>query len=185
MWLAIIIDTTKLLLGACHRPPHVSSYLASQLRNSLTTAVQLCQTHSIYFWGGFNFPLIIWDNLSLTCVKSVEFLNITLDFNLFQGIYEPTTSNNLLDLLLTIAPETIGPVTHLKGLSDHDLLLIVDNVQLRFKGVSKKIIREYNKANFPKINEELEIFLMIRYSLFLITAMLKITGFVSKIKSRT
>lgn len=156
--MAVIINTTKLLLGACYRPPDASSSFVSDLRNSLNTAVQLCPTHSICLFGDFNLPLINWDNLSSTCRTSLELINLTLDFNLLQVIHEPTRGNNILDLLLTTGPDTIGPVTHLNGFSDHDLLQIAINVELPFTGVSKKIIRDYNKANFSKINEELEIF---------------------------
>lgn len=72
VWVAVMINTTKLLLGACYRPPDASSSFVADLRNSLTTAVHLCPTHSVYLFGDFNFPLINWDNLSSTCRTSVS-----------------------------------------------------------------------------------------------------------------
>lgn len=67
VWVSVIINTTKLLIGVCYRPPDASAAFISALRSSLATAVHLCPAHSVYLFGDFNFPLINWDNLSSTC----------------------------------------------------------------------------------------------------------------------
>lgn len=53
----------------------------------------------------------------------------------------PTRGSNILDLILTTAPETVGPVLHMDGFSNHT-----------------KKIRDYSKANYNQINAELETF---------------------------
>lgn len=138
VWVAVIINMTKVLIGACYRPPDASTSFVNELRNSITTAVQLCPADSVNFLGDFNFPLINWPNLSSSCRTSVNFIYLTLDFNLIQVVNEPTRGSNILDLILTTAPETIESVVHLNGFSDHDLLQVTISVRLPFSGVSKK-----------------------------------------------
>lgn len=71
---------------------------------------------------------------------------------------QPTRGSNILDLILTTAPETVGPVQHIDGFSDHSLLQVTLNISLPFSGTDHKKIRDYSKANYNQINAELETF---------------------------
>lgn len=68
-----------------------------------------------------------------------------MDFNLFQVVAQPTRGNNILDLILTNAPETIDQIVSFDGLSDHSLLQVTLNVPSSFTGFATKKICDYNK----------------------------------------
>lgn len=73
-------------------------------------------------------------------------------------VNQPTRGSNILDLILTSAPETVNTMLNIDGFSDHCLLQVTLNIQPPFSGIEHKKIRDYNKANYSKINSELETF---------------------------
>lgn len=89
---------------------------------------------------------------------SEQFIGLTLDLNLSQVINQPTRGQNILDLILTTAPESLHTISHLEGFSDHQLLQASIKLPVQFYGVETKQIRDYNKADFTKINDELDTF---------------------------
>lgn len=69
------------------------------------------------------------------------------------------TSSNVLDLLLTSAPDFVSEVKYLPGLSDHCLLHITLNLPSNKTPNKTKTIYNYAKANFSSINDGLRFFL--------------------------
>lgn len=78
--------------------------------------------------------------------------------NLFQVVNQPTRGANVLDLILTSAPNTVNSILYLEGFSDHNLLQLLLDIPLAHTGSTSKMIRDYNKANYDAMNIELEDF---------------------------
>lgn len=167
VWATCKASSSNLLIGVCYRPPDCGISFIHNLRSSISAAVDYCSPSDIYLFGDFNFPQIDWANLSSPSHAATEFINLTLDFYLFQVISQNTRGSNILDLVLTTAPETIGQVMYLDGFSDHKLLQFDILVPCLFPGQSTKMIRDYSKANYGEINAELttffnEVFFLLR-----------------------
>lgn len=158
VWVVIAVNSIKILTGVCYRPPDSCSTFVSELQDSIIKATQLSNTNTIYLLGDFNFPLIDWNHLSSSCRISEKFISLTLDFNLTQVITQPTRGPNVLDLILTTAPESLHTLSHIEGFSDHQLLQASIKLPVPFSGVETKIIRDYKNADYTKINEELDMF---------------------------
>lgn len=121
----------------------------------------------LFILGDFNFPTIRWSQLcpfsEPTCVDAVTFLNTCTDFHLSQIVHLPTrvtpTTSSLLDLVLTSAPDMTSLVTHVPGLSDHDVLHFTLSIPSTRAQKRLKQIRDYNCGNYDAINIELSSFL--------------------------
>lgn len=159
VWVACATASTSVLVGTCYWPPDADHSFLDVLRESITCATQQCSTAVVYLLGDFNFPLIDWPNLSSSCHSSAEFISLTLDYNLTQIVDQHTRGPNILDLVLTTAPDTAGPIAYIDGLSDHKLLQLDINIPQTFYRVQTKGIRDYNRADYKNINAELAIFL--------------------------
>lgn len=159
IWVACKTSPTNVvLIGNCYRPPDSNSCFIAELRESITDAINLCHTKTVFLFGDFNLPQIDWNLLFSPCNTSSQFISLTLDFNLVQVVNKPTRGNNILDLILTSAPDTVVEVLYREGLSDHRLLEVTLDLPVTFSGKTTKKIRDYNKANYAEINNELEIF---------------------------
>lgn len=114
----------------------------------------------IFFYvGDFNFPNIDWEWLLTTGPNEAgQFLDMCLNYNFTQVIDQPTRGGNILDLVLTACPDLVKSVSYVKGLGDHNLL----HTELSFPTITKnptsKTIREYKRANYVAINENLGSF---------------------------
>lgn len=159
VWVACPTLPGKLLMGVCYRPPSSDRLFVSELHKSIARALDLFPTRKIYLFGDFNFPDINWSLMSSSSSASSEFIELCYDFNFTQLVSQPTRDTNILDLILTTEPHTIGPVVQLDGFSDHNLLQFSINIPLKFPGVQRKVIRDYSKANYDQMNAELDVFL--------------------------
>lgn len=115
VWVACATLSTKALIGVCYRPPDNHGSFVDDLRKSLAKATQNYPCDNIYLFGDFNYPHIDWTHLSSSCRESNDFLNLLLDFNLFQFVNQPTRGANVLDLILTSAPNTVNSILYLEG----------------------------------------------------------------------
>lgn len=84
---------------------------------------------------------------------------MTLTFNFTQMVNTPTRGANILDLVLVSNPDIVKSLSSVEGLSDHNLVLFNLCIPRPVRQRSIKHIRDYNKANFTKINSELSEFL--------------------------
>lgn len=159
IWASCMTSTSNILIGVCYRPPDASRSFIDDLHDSINLALKKYQGHEVYLLGDFNYPQIDWPLLSSTCSSSTDFLNLTLDFNFSQIIDQPTRGSNVLDLVLTTAPETIGPLSFLGGFSDHKLIQLTVEIPTLETGFSVKQIRDYSRGNYDGMNAELDVFL--------------------------
>lgn len=157
-WAGCTTATKRILIGACYRPPAADPKFTDNLRQSLEMATHSFPSDYVYLLGDFNFPQIDWLTLSSSCHNSNNFLNFSLDFNLFQVVNEPTRESNTLDLILTTAPETVETISCLDGFSDHKLLQLSLRIPLAHAGTVTKKIRDFSRANYVEINSHLEHF---------------------------
>lgn len=158
VWAACTTSTAKVLVGVCYRPPDSNSSFIDELRSSITSAIGKYPADITYLVGDFNFPQIDWSQLSSSCQNATELINLTLDFNFFQAINQPTRGTNILDLVFCNAPESIGDVLYLDGFSDHRLIQLQLTIPLAFQGSTITQIRDYNRANYKDMNIALNKF---------------------------
>lgn len=119
----------------------------------------------IFLLGDFNYPSIVWSEPIVATTLSSEckdFVSLCLDFNLTQQVTKPTRVTplvaNVLDLVLTTHPDIVSPIIHLAGLSDHSILHFDVKAAVPKPSTLTKQIRNYAKADFIKINHDLEAF---------------------------
>lgn len=120
----------------------------------------------IFLLGDFNLPSIDWslpaspNSNSSTCQ---EFIDLCSCFNFTQIVTEPTrvtdTTANILDLILCSSPELCSEITYLPGLSDHFVLNFSIAIARKKTPRKTKTLRNYHRADFSKINNELSHFL--------------------------
>lgn len=159
IWVSCMTSTSKILIGVCYRPPDASSSFIDDLFDSINLALKKYRGHEVYLLGDFNYPQIDWPLLSSTCSSSTNFLNLILDFNFSQIVDQPTRGPNVLDLIFTTAPETIGPLSYLGGFSDHKLIQLTVEMPTPETGFSNKKIRDYSRGNYVCMNSDLDVFL--------------------------
>lgn len=162
----ISVNFTKILLCVCYRSPSTPSGFCNDLHDALNTIHTRFPNTDIFLFGDFNFPEINWASPAIpndaTC-ESSNFLALCSTFSLTQVITEPTrvtnSTSNILDLLLTSAPDFISNISYLPEISDHCVI----HLNLKFTtGSSRnksKVIYNYGKANFSAINDGLKNFL--------------------------
>ena len=89
----------NLLLINCYNPPNSTDFIPKL--TSLFTSIQFLSYSGVYLVGDFNFPEITWINGSgftnSTTGDNELFVNLTLDYNLFQFVNQPTRNSNILE----------------------------------------------------------------------------------------
>lgn len=162
IWVCLHNASGKLVFGVCYRPPDSHVSFPDSLRHELTIMRNEYPKAPIFLFGDFNYPQINWSLLStLSSTPANEqklFLELTLDFNLQQVITSPTRGDNILDLLLTSHPDDVKSITVLPGLSDHNLVHISMTLPLKKKSPTSKLIKDYKRADFDAMNNDLEKF---------------------------
>lgn len=189
IWCCVKVNFKKMIVGVIYRSPSTDSSFNNALHDLLNVITVRYPGIEILLMGDFNFPNIVWsasypfsDPFSS---ESSNFITVCSDFSLSQLVINPTrvtqNSSALLDLILTSSPDIVSTITHLPGLSDHDVL----QFSLTFpRSVSRKRfkkIRDYSKANYSAINSELAGFLDVFY-LITSNVQLKLTGTCLKTK---
>lgn len=169
VWAYLELGHRKIVVGVCYRPPNHPPNFVAELHDVINTVVTRHPTATIFLMGDFNFSNINWfpDGPTVTpfSSQSAEFLSLCSLFSLTQLVTQPTRitsdSANVLDLILTSHPDIASNISYLPPLSDHlslsfDMLMPVIKTEKRTKR-----IRDYNKADFETINQELATFLDI------------------------
>ena len=89
---------------------------------------------------------------------NTAFLSAFQELGLSQIVDFPTRLHNTLDLFLTNRPSMISKCTAIPGVSDHEMILTISDIQAkRIKPVSRKILL-WNKANIDNIRNDLSTF---------------------------
>lgn len=106
VWVCITLKSTKLILGACYRPPDAAPTFIEDLHDVLNTVVCRYPSLPVVLLGDFNFPNIVWSSdgptLEPFSSQSQGFVELCICFNLTQLVLKPTRctaqSANILDL---------------------------------------------------------------------------------------
>lgn len=156
--LKIVLPTSTTILISCYRAPDCDTSFTNELNSIVSHLTTRFPRANLVLCGDFNFPDIDWENCTATSRASKDFLEIVLMYSLSQVVTRPTRSTNILDLVLSTKKELINSLQYVKGVSDHNILFFNIAIELPARQPSTKYIRDYNKANFPEINNQLESF---------------------------
>ena len=97
----------KLLFCCCYRPPNADISWMDQFKTFLNCACDHCT--NIVICGDFNFPNIQWEAMeNVNGANKLLFVETLNDHFLSQLNNTPTRGNNILDLVITNAPDHIS-----------------------------------------------------------------------------
>lgn len=156
--------SSTLIVGVFYRPPDLIHGFTAEFHRIFIELTHRFPHSNVLIFGDFNFPDIVWSTLSTYSPQSEShaFLQSCLDFSLIQLVTSPTRcsaqSSNILDLILTNNPDICFEITHINGLSDHDVITGRIVPSLNKREITSKHIRCYKRANFDRINHELSLF---------------------------
>lgn len=167
VWAVVTLAYQKIILGVCYRPPSFTTTFVCDLHDAINSVFSRYTTLPIFLLGDFNMPNLLWKNVPVTVYPNSsmaqDFLELCSTFSLTQLIKEPTritpSVSNTLDLILTTRPDLVSEVTCLPGISDHSLLSFKVCLEQPKMVKTIKTLRNYNKADFLAINNELAVFL--------------------------
>lgn len=167
IWCCLTISFKKIILGVCYRSPSNDLSFCDDLHDSLNLITMRFPGVQIILLGDFNFPNIVWSHSlpfsNPTTGEANRFVSVCSDFGLSQIVKLPTRvtqkKSSLLDLILTSSTDNISTATHMPGLSDHDVLLFTITTPHQKIKRERKKFRDYKKANYEAINNELCLFL--------------------------
>lgn len=165
LWLLCRTSPHSVIIGVCYRPPHSSPNFSRELNNMLNQLMISYPNAHILLFGDFNYPGINWLNRSHSqpiSAESRDFLDVCLNFNLYQLVTSPTRtagdSSNILDLILSSHPDSLSSITYLEPISDHKVIQADFSFRTERHETQKKTITLYDKGNYNAINHELSIF---------------------------
>lgn len=122
LWVCIAHNTSKMIIGICYRPPDSPDTFITNLHDNIADIRRKFPKADMHLFGDFNYPDIDWVNLRSSSRNCRDFINLTLDFSFVQLVDTPTRDLNILDLVLTSAPETVAFKGCIDGFCDHRLL---------------------------------------------------------------
>lgn len=164
VWVLLNGSSTDILIGVFYRPPDMVSAFVEEFYRILSEVCNRFPNCVLLIFGDFNYPRINWATLSVTESEreSNAFLQSCLDFSLSQLIMQPTrrtaTCSSILDLILTNTPDICANISHLDGLSDHDVITGDIVCRHNSKKIIEKTIKCYSRANFDGMNAQLSLF---------------------------
>ena len=85
-----------------------------------------------------------------------DFYEVLNDLDFEKMVLVPTRQSNILDLVLTNAPDLIPRVEVIPGLSDHDIVFFEFCVKLDRKQNAMRQIFLYKRADWKAIKEEMK-----------------------------
>lgn len=129
LWLICHASPQTILLGVCYRPPNTNTGFSRDLNNMISTLTTANPNAHILLFGDFNFPKIDWHNPTLSSaydVKTRDFIDVCLNFNLAQLVSQPTRiaggCANILDLILANHQDSLSSISYLPEISDHKVI---------------------------------------------------------------
>ena len=146
-----------------YRPPNTDIDYALDLCSKIKHIINTNRSATIWISGDLNLPDIDWKTESIeghqdSNAINTAFLSAFQELGLAQIVDFPTRLHNTLDLFLTNRPSMISNCTPLPGVSDHEIILTISDVQAkRLKPVSRKILL-WNKADIQNIRNDLSTF---------------------------
>lgn len=151
------LPSCSCVLISSYRPPDSETSFISEL-NCVPDVTSKFPRANYILCGDYNFPDISSVNLTASSCQSKDFVDLPLNFNLTQTVNFLTQGTNTVDLVLTFHPENIEGLSTVDGLSNHSIVLFNLTIPVPIRQRSKKLIRDYNKADISRINSELQTF---------------------------
>ena len=154
---------TSLVIVSVYRPPNTDIDYALDLCSKIKHIVNTNRSATIWISDDLDLPDIDWKTESIeghqnSNAINTAFLSAFQELGLAQIVDFPTRLHNTLDLFLTNRPSMISNCTPLPGVSDHETILTISDVQAkRLKPVSRKIVL-WNKADIQNIRNDLSTF---------------------------
>ncbi len=144
LWVEVILQSKKVMVGIGYRPPGMTSLEIDSFLEALNDQFDNVQNEhpdSIILLGDFNDRCVHWEDRHSSSEMGLKFYNFVKDRNLFQLVDEPTritdTTDSLLDLIITDSPGFIDNVNTLPPLRPRTTGGVKKCYrELKFKGVN-------------------------------------------------
>ena len=160
LWCEIIIPShgSKFLVGVFYRPPSSDAVYLYELQKSLSLIDRSGTNLPLLLLGDFNLPNITWGEVP-KCYDALStvFCDTVDDYFLQQMVFEPTRSENILDLILTNTPECLMNITVCEGLGNSDHSSIEFDWKLKPGRLKQapRFVYNYRTADWKGLKEDL------------------------------
>ena len=161
MWCEIVISNpySRIMVGVFYRPPSTDVSYLLELEKSLCLLERSGNTLTTLLLGDFNLPNIVWSNPSCPVgsdTLSSTFCSIFQDYFFHQMVLNPTRGNNILDLVLSTAPDLLFDLSVNEGLGSSDHSSIEFNLRLKIlrPKQSPRIVYNFGSANWNNLQDD-------------------------------
>ena len=159
VWVEVQLKkSTSLVIGSYYRAPSSDIQSIHDLTDSLENLPANVKNKNMVLGGDFNVPDIEWD---IPAVKKgaknktlqQELLNTTTQHSLVQIQDKPTRENSILDLYFTDNPSLIKYSEVVPGISDHEMVVVDQDLHAVYNKHKSRKIYKYKKADWDGIRE--------------------------------
>ncbi|KAK3107772.1 hypothetical protein FSP39_021936 [Pinctada imbricata] len=145
-------NKSPLIIVGLYRPPSSNQVYADQVCSEIRSIADTHRNTPMCITGDFNLPDIDWSKLSTygnsnPLSVNQAFISTFTDCGLQQMVDFPTRRGAILDLFITNRPSLINKIRPLPGVSDHEVLFIDTNVEVKHQRPPKRKIYLWNRAN--------------------------------------
>ena len=161
MWCEIIIlnPYSRIMVGVFYRPPSTDVSYLLELEKSLRLLERSGNTLTTFLLGDFNLPNVDWCNPSCPIgsdTLSSTFCSICQDYFFRQMVLNPTRGDNILDLVLSTAPDLLFDLSVNEGLGNSDHNSIEFNLRLKILRAkqSPRIVYNFGAANWNNLRDD-------------------------------
>jgi hypothetical protein len=157
MWCEITFKTHKLLFSTIYRPPNQSADEIELFLTNLQESIDLSindNPYALTLMGDLNDRCSVWDSDHSDSELKNKLINLLQFNNLHQLIKDPTRENNILDLLITDAPNyyiTTGVIPSLPYL-DHDAIYGHLVFSYKRSGSHLRHVWQYERGDYARLN---------------------------------
>lgn len=163
--IAIKIETntsTPLIVFSCYRPPNNNQNALEEICNTVRKVVISNPNAACWFAGDINLPDINWESNSVSgnqYPKAINdsFINMVYDLGFEQIVTEKTRGQNILDIFLTNRPTLIQRTELLPGISDHDCVLTISDLQAKRQRPTKRLIHLWDRGNLESLKSDAQL----------------------------
>ena len=161
MWCKIVISNpySRLMVGVFYRPPSTDVSYLLELEKSLCLLERSGNTLTTLLLGDFNLPNVVWSNPSCPIgsdTLSSTFCSIFQDYFFHQMVSNLTRGNNILDLVLSTAPDLLFDLSVNEGLgsSDHSSIEFKLRLKILRPKQSPTIVYNFGSANWNNLRDD-------------------------------
>ncbi|KAK3092025.1 hypothetical protein FSP39_024520 [Pinctada imbricata] len=156
-------NKSPLIIVGLYRPPSSNQVYADQVCSEIRSIADTHRNTPMCITGDFNLPDIDWSKLSTygnsnPLSVNQAFISTFTDCGLQQMVDFPTRRGAILDLFITNRPSLINKIRPLPGVSDHEVLFIDTNVEVKHQRPPKRKIYLWNRANIQGLQDDFESF---------------------------